>query len=365
LIGALSTGVTDSDPGANVLNSFRFHRRMTSAICRSALLASPLVWAVQVIPAHAADAPTPAVAPRPVVRAMADLAIDATIKVGKTADWVAITAGKVWVGSTGPNAVNEIDPKTNTVFSIALPGRPCAGLSADRHSIWIPLCGPTPQLAQIDQKTRRLAKVFPVGPPAGEGSLAIGAGSLWLVTDKTGSLARIDPATGEVIHVIQLPAGSYNPVFAKGMLWVTHVDGADVSVVDPRTNSVVSTVAVGPNPRFTAAGAGAVWTLNQGDGTLSRINAKRREAAPPQPLETPGHGGDVAFFGGRVWTTMMRTPLTASDARTGLPLCQWKGEGGDSLNVGHGAVWLTNLRSGTVSRIPLAKLPPECGGAGK
>jgi YVTN family beta-propeller protein len=295
----------------------------------------------------------------PTIRPMTELAIDATIKVGHTADWVTITDKKVWAGSTGPNAVNEIDPKTNAVFTIELPGRPCAGLASDKQNVWIPLCGPTPQLAKVDIKTRRISGVFPVGPPQGEGGITIGAGSVWLVTDKTGSLARIDPATGAVIKVIQLPAGSYNPVFSDGMVWVTRVDGAEVSVVDPKTNTVVSTIAVGPKPRFTAAGAGAVWTLNQGDGTLSRIDTTRREAATA-PLETPGPGGDVAFFDKRVWTTMMKTPLSASDARTGTPLCQWKGEGGDSLNVGHGAVWLTNLRAGTVSRIPLAKIPADC-----
>ncbi len=327
----------------------------------SVILALACTAGLPVAPVNAADdAASQGVVERPVIRTMSELPIEATIKVGTTADWVTITGNKVWVGSTGPNAVNEIDPRTNAVVTIALPGRPCAGLSADRHNIWIPLCGATPQLAKVDQKAKRLTGVFTVGPPAGEGSLAIGAGSLWLVTDKTGSLARIDPETGEVVHVIALPAGSYNPVFSDGLVWVTHVDGSDVSVVDPSTNSVVATITVGPNPRFTAAGAGAVWTLNQGDGSLSRIDTKRREASAPQPLETPGHGGDVAFSDGRVWTTMMRTPLTASDARTGKPLCQWKGDGGDSLNVGHGAVWLTNLRSGTVSRIPLAKLPADC-----
>ncbi|MFS0772021.1 hypothetical protein [Sphingomonas sp. 1P08PE] len=295
----------------------------------------------------------------PVSMPMTALPISATIKVGKTADWVTITPKKVWVGSTGPNAVNEIDPRTNAVHTVELPGRPCAGLATDRQSVWIPLCGETPQLARVDLKTRRVTGVFPVGPPAGEGSIAIGAGSIWLVTDKEGSLARIDPATGAVLRVIRLPAGSYNPVFSDGMLWVTRVEGAEVSVVDPRTDAVATSIAVGPNPRFTAAGAGAVWTLNQGDGTLSRIDTVRR-VATVQPLETPGHGGDVAFFGGRVWTTMMKTPLTATDARTGTPLCQWKGEGGDSLNVGHGAVWLTNLRAGTVSRIPLKTLPADC-----
>src|SRR5438128_2003709 len=62
-------------------------------------------------------------------RRIEDLVPTATIHVGKTADWVAITEDAVWVGSTGPNAVSQIDPRTNTlVATVHVPGEPCAGL---------------------------------------------------------------------------------------------------------------------------------------------------------------------------------------------------------------------------------------------
>ncbi|WP_375403922.1 hypothetical protein [uncultured Sphingomonas sp.] len=299
---------------------------------------------------------------------MADLRISATIPVGKTADWVAVTRDRVWIGSTGPNAVNEVDPATNAVIRVEVPGRPCGGLTADATSLWVPLCGPVPQLARVDLKTRALRGVFPVGPPAGEGGVAVGGGSVWLVTDKAGSLARVDPGSGAVTQVIQLPTGSYNPVFSRGRLWVTRAEGAELTVVDPGNGpaggKVAGSVATGGRPRFLAAGSGAVWTLNQLDGSLSRVDAAARRASPPLPLETPGPGGDVAFDGRRIWTTMMKTPLTAVDARTGTLLCQWKGEGGDSLNVGHGAIWLTNLRAGTASRIELKDVPADCAAGG-
>lgn len=291
---------------------------------------------------------------------MAELKIEAAIRLGKTADWVAITPDAVWVGSTGPNAVSEVDPATNRVTPVELPGRPCAGLAADADHLWVPLCGPVPQLARVGLRSRALDGVFPVGPAAPEGGIAIGAGSVWLVTDRDGSLARIDPATGAVTQVIRLPAGSYNPVFANGLVWVTRVDGAEVTAVDPATGKVAGQVAVGPRPRFVTAGGGAVWTLNQGDGSLSRVDAGNRAGSPALPLQTPGPGGDIAFADGRVWATMMRTPLTVVDAATRTVRCQWEGPGGDSLGVGHGAVWLTTLREGTVSRIALKDFPAEC-----
>jgi virginiamycin B lyase len=296
----------------------------------------------------------------PVVRPMTDLKVAATIPVGKTADWVAITADAVWVGSSGPNSVNAIDPRTNRVTTIALPGRPCAGITADADFVWVPLCGPIPKLAKVDVRKRVLDRVFDVGPVRGEQSIAVGAGSVWLVTDKTGSLARIDPVSGAVLNVIQLPPGSYNPVFSDGFVWVTRVEGAEVTIVDARTSKIVGSIPVGKAPRFVTAGHGAVWTLNQGNGDVSRIDIATRRTTVTLPLNTPGPGGDIAFGAGRVWTTMMKTPLTVVDAATATALCQWTGDGGDSLSVGHKAVWLTNLRSGTVSRIPLKALPKDC-----
>ena len=57
---------------------------------------------------------------------------------------------------------------------------------------------------------------------------------------------------------------------------------------------------------------------------------------------------------------MMKTPLTVTDAARSVLLCQWWGDGGDSLGVGHGAIWLTNLKAGTVSKILLSDLPKDC-----
>jgi streptogramin lyase len=293
-------------------------------------------------------------------RPMSELKVTATIPIAKHTDWIRITPTSVWVGSKGPFAVNEIDPKTNHVVTVPLPGDPCAGLASDADSLWVPLCGPSPKLAKVDLKTRTLTAVFDVGPGAKEGGIAVGGGSVWMMVNTQGALARIDPATGSVVGTVQLPPGSYNPVFSEGRVWVTRADGSELTVVDAKTAKVVDHVAIGPHPRFLTAGAGAVWTFNQGDGSLSRIDVAGRRPVETVQLQTPGPGGDIAYADGRVWTTMMKTPLTAVDAARSVILCQWKGAGGDAIGVGHGAVWLTDLSAGTVLRIDLSDFPKEC-----
>jgi len=222
------------------------------------------------------------------------------------------------------------------------------------------LCGHVPQLAKIDLKTRTLVHVFKIGPAAPEGGIATGAGSVWLITDKHGSLAQIDPDSGAILRTVHVPAGSFNPVFSDGRIWVTRAKGTEVTSVDANTGKILDHFSTGPRPRFVTAGGGAVWSLNQGDGSLSRVDIAGQRPVVTLPLHTPGPGGDITYGDGRVWTTMMKTPLTVIDAARSVILCQWKGAGGDAIGFGYGTIWLTNYSSGTVSRIALSDLPEDC-----
>src|SRR4051794_10236068 len=97
-------------------------------VIRKALVALAALAAPLGGPARAADAPKPGVPA--VQRPMSALTPLAVLKIGKTADWVSIVGGSVWVGSTGPNAVTRIDAGRNAIRAVvALPGEPCAGLA--------------------------------------------------------------------------------------------------------------------------------------------------------------------------------------------------------------------------------------------
>jgi streptogramin lyase len=311
--------------------------------------------------AAAAAAPAqfgPVVTPR----AIGELVPEATLHLGKTADWVVVTPDAVWVGSTGPNAVHRIDPKINKVVAtVELGGEPCAGMTAGLNRLWVPLCGKPSTLARIDLKTGALTAVFQVGPAGGEGGVATSADSVWLVTDNDGKLARIDPESGAVRQVVRVPPGSYNPLYSGGRVWVTRAQGSEVTSVDAATGTILSSVRTGPGPRFLAGGDGSIWTLNQGDGSLTRIDARQGLPTKTLALGTPGNGGDIALGGGMVWTTMPKVPLSAVDSSTGVVRCQWVGPGGDSLAIGHGSIWLTDYQAGTISRIDLGEAQARCG----
>ena len=228
----------------------------------------------------------PEIASRPI----SELAPVATIHVGKSADWVAILADAVWVGSTGPFAVHRIDPRTDRlVATVELPGEPCAGLASGFGSLWIPLCGHSPALAKVDLSSNSLVSVIKLAAVEAEGGVTTGADSVWVLT----------------------------------------------------------------------AGGKAVWTLNQGDGSLTRIDTQTH-STKTIGLGTPGHGGDISFGGGMIWTTVAKVPLSAVDSAAVALRCRWTGPGGDSLGIGHDAIWLTDYHAGTISRIKLDDALARC-----
>ena len=112
--------------------------------------------------------------------------------------------------------------------------------------------------------------------------------------DSEGSLARISPDTGVVRQIVGVPAGSFNPLCTDGRVWITRAIGAEGTVIDAFDGTPLATVPTGPNPRFLTAGGGAVWTLNQGDGLLTRIDTQIRSTKTIK-FGTPGHGGDMSF----------------------------------------------------------------------
>jgi virginiamycin B lyase len=301
--------------------------------------------------------PAAAVETRPI----SELTVVTKTHLGKTADWVALTTDAVWVGSTGPFAVHRIDPMTGKrIATVKLQGEPCAGLASGFGSLWIPLCGPKPGLAKVDVGTNRLIRTFAIHPAAAEGGITTSEDSVWMVVDKSGSLARIDPASGSVRQTIRVPAGSYNPHYSDGQVWISRAAGDEITSVDAHTGSVTASVKTGPGPRFLTHGAGAIWTLNQGDGSLTRIDSGPGHHTKTVALGTPGHGGDIAFGEETIWTTMPKFPLSAIDAATASLRCQWVGPGGDSLGVGHGAIWLTDYKGGSISQIALAETLRSC-----
>lgn len=295
--------------------------------------------------------PRPGVSTPGVKREIASISPIAVFSIEGTPDWQVLTEDAVWVTNGPKNTIHRLDPATNRVIAaIPVGNKPCSGLAAGFGSIWVPICGDK-ALARVDAKTNQVTATIPVGPAQSEGGIATGAGSVWLVSDMKGVLSRIDPAENKVVAEIAVPAGSASCIFADGAVWVTTPDSNLLTRVDPQTNRAAPSIAVGPHPRFLTAGSGSIWTLNQGDGTVTRVDATTGKVLARVEVGVPGPGGEIAYGMEHVWVTVFQIPLSEIDPATNTVIRQWTGSGGDSVRIGHGSIWLSNLRQQNVWRI--------------
>jgi virginiamycin B lyase len=294
--------------------------------------------------------PPPGVATPGVKRDMASITPDFVYPIEGTPDWQVLTEDSVWVTNGPRNTIHRINAKTNQVeAAIPVGKRPCSGLAAGFGSIWVPNCGDK-TVSRVDTKTNQVVATIPVGPAVSEGGIAASPDAVWLVTDPKGTLSRIDPATNKVAAEVEISPNSASCYYGEGAVWVTTPEKNLLTRVDPKTNRVTATVEVGAGPRFLTTGAGSVWTLNQGDGTISRVDAKTAKLVVNIAAGIPGNGGEIAFGEGHVWATIPQIPLSEIDPATNQVIKQWTGPGGDSVRVGHGSVWLSNLRQQNVWR---------------
>jgi YVTN family beta-propeller protein len=308
-----------------------------------------------------AQSPNPFRATRPGIKEVqvpfSSLKATRTFNVGGHADWIAVSDRSVWVATSEPNTVQEIDPLANKIVAkISVAGEPCSGLALGFGSLWVPLCTTPPSLVRVDMDKKIISATLPFGPAASEGSIAVGEDSVWLVTDLNGTLARIDPATNRLKQLIKVQPGSQNMRVYKGKVWITSVPDNSVTPVDASTGKVEAKIGVGPNPRFLSVGGGSVWTLNQGDGTVTRIDAKTRRVTGTIQAGLPGKGGDVCFGDGALWTTIFTIPLGRIEAATNRVSRQWTGPGGDSLGCGDRSLWLTDYERGLLQRFDYREL---------
>ncbi len=298
----------------------------------------------------------------------------ATFKIGRNADWVLVTDDAVWVTGTGPYSVQRIDPTTERIIAnVSLPGEACSGLAFGFGSVWVPLCGDKPAvgspgvvcthcamaIARVDVRTNSISTTLPLPPEQQEVRITVGADSVWMVDERgrpqEGTLSRINPDTNAVGQRIAIPPGSFNLLFSEGMLWIAGGESNVLTFVDAGSGHALGSIPVGPWPRFVTAGGGSIWTLNQVDGTISRVDAVTKKVTATIAAGITGRErgeGDIDYGADSVWATVYDTPLTRIDRRTNKVVRQWVGRGGDSLRFGFDSIWLTDYEAGLLLRIP-------------
>lgn len=285
---------------------------------------------------------TPAPPARPPIElALTSLKQDATIEIGGDRQ-MALAGSAIWVSDRRTGSLHRIDPKTNTAGK-PVPLNPagaksCQPVLAAFKSLWVALCG-SPGLFRFDEMAEKPPVAVSVEVRTA-GPIATGAGSIWMITDTAGALARIDPDTNAAVAEIAVPSGANAMTFGLGALWVTSSTGGTVTRVNGDTNVVVEIIKVGRGPVSVAIGEGSAWTMNGGDGTVSRIDPKTNKVIETIKTGVTGAEGTIALGEGSVWLSAAGTPLTRIDPAINRMVQQFTGPGGGSLAIGLKSLWL-------------------------
>ena len=246
------------------------------------------------------------------------------------------TGASLWVEHAGdwndskPGGLDQLDWKTGAMRNRLRFDDPLFGLASGDGALWAVVGREPATLVRIDPDVDRVIVGKPVVIDQNRViGLAYGEGAVWAAGFESGTLIRIDPATGSKrsVKVGDMPVGV---TVAGGSVWIATRGQGTVTRVDPKSMRVLDTIDVGENPTFLAATAGSVWVANQTDGTVTRIDAETGTSVgePIRIAPKPPSGNSDEAGGGAAAYSFATT--------------------GDSL-------WVTSLTQRTISRIDPAR----------
>ena len=271
-------------------------------------------------------------APAPTIRE------DRTLTVPGFADFLAVEDDTVWATNRGRV---ERWSRTGKLAEVAMP-HPCGAMALTPGNLWVADCDER-ALHRIDTRTARTIATIPTGiaNPKGELNVVAGAGSIWVASDATGKVARVDPAANRLVATVRVDPGTFFLGFGFGSLWAVSSDARSLQRIDPRTNMVTKRIALGKQPGFLVAGEGAVWVQEQGDGTVVRVNPGTDTVTGRVKVADDLLYGDIDAGGGAVWlrTTAGQTFAIIDPRSLAIVAREGKPAGSGALRYAGSGLW--------------------------
>jgi class 3 adenylate cyclase/DNA-binding beta-propeller fold protein YncE len=233
------------------------------------------------------------------------------VGVGDTPTAVAYGEDGVWVSNTASQTVSRIDPRTLTVRTVGVPGRP-ADLATLASRVFVAelfgerlfVLGPAGDLEETIATGPGT-----VGRDSGLGGIVAGRRTLWLFESRRGLIARVDPQSDTIVKRTPL-TGEVILAFAltNDALWATTLQ-QDVLRINPQTGQVLATVpltsalngvAVDGDDVWVAAGSHAVEIDAATDAVENTVVVAQQEPTGEAfGKEVQG----IAIVGDEVWVT--------------------------------------------------------------
>jgi DNA-binding beta-propeller fold protein YncE/predicted Ser/Thr protein kinase len=176
----------------------------------------------------------------------------------------------------------------------------------------------------------------------------------WVVSERDGTVTRLDPETGDELRRGTLRPGISGVAIGSRWLWVTDPRRHELLRLDSKTLRQKQAIPIPgtPGPIALSANPRRVWVADESGGGITVVNAESghriRTQLPPRtaPLR-------VAVGAGGLWASSSSTVsvrrIDLGTLEPGEPILAGPRPAG--ITVAHGIVWVTNPPRGTVTEI--------------
>jgi glutamine cyclotransferase len=191
---------------------------------------------------------------------------------------------QVWIAAG--DKLNALDPASGkTVRSIDAAAH--AGTAFDgKHLFQIT----NDRIQKIDPQTGRVLATIPV-PGAGCSGLAWAEGSLWVAQYEHRKIYQVNPETGAVLRAIETSRFVTGVTWVDGELWhgTWDDDGSDLRRIDPGTGEVLDIVEMPPGVGVSGLESDGADEFFCGGGSSGKLRAVRR----PRRGSAAGSGSEI------------------------------------------------------------------------
>lgn len=144
--------------------------------------------------------------------------IVATVKIPGAPSGAIVEQGLLWIACSDSGYLYRVDPRTATSAGKPIrAGRALLTIAAGQHRIWVgdSYLG---AVNSVDTRTGRIVTRTPLEHLSG---LAVGEHAVWATVDKPNELVRLDPNTGrEVGYPLPIPGTASGLAVGFGSIWV-------------------------------------------------------------------------------------------------------------------------------------------------
>jgi peptide/nickel transport system substrate-binding protein len=182
-------------------------------------------------------------------------------------------------------------------------------------------------------------------------ALAVGAGAVWVANGGSGTLSRLDPASGQVVDTVPVGNDPTAVAVGGGAVWVLNSGDGTLSRFDPQSQRPApSTLRVGNGPVAITADRNHVWVVDRYDASVVELSPSDGRVTHRVPIGLSPNGATLGY--GRLWVADETGSVFVVDPTIRQVTAQIPtGIEPGIITAGDGAIWVTARNAPTLVRI--------------